>query len=369
MMIFFGVLGLALLAVAGYVLRGVYYIRKAKRLTAEVEAIGARVAGRSVDQGFLPGDRLDTEHSGPVPAEHGVVLAAVRSGDWQAGAAWVEAAGRNWEERYTRVYVLGEEAAEDDGWLRAWRAARPADPTAAAIDADSALTVASNVRGALRANQTSREQFRVFHELQRKAQVLVEEAQALADPADPTPYILEQPVALGLGYSNERYRALSAEIVKRDPKNLSAHVRSLQYWCAKWHGSHEEAMAYAREAAALGGPGDLLTLLPLYAYFEQETHEDDLDPDVYFKEPEVVAAATAALADLAAAAPDDRRALRLRHMLAWFLYWQDRYPEAIEQFRHVDGYIGTAPWTYSGDPAARYLKARDYSVGQVTPGA
>lgn len=368
-MIFLGVLGLALLAVAAYVLRGVYYIRKAKRLTAEVEAIGARVAGRSVAQGFLPGDRLDTGRSGPVPAEHGVVLAAVRAGDWQAGAAWIEAAGTDWEERYARVYVLGDEAAQDDGWLRAWRAARPADPAAAAVDADSALTVASNVRGALRASQTSREQFRVFHELQAKAQGLVEEAQALADPADPTPYVLEQPIALGLNYPHERFRALTAEIVKRDPKHLSAHVRALQYWCHKWHGSHAEAAAYAREAAALGEPGDLLSLLPLYAYFEQETNEADVDPDVYYKEPEIVAAATAALADVAAAAPGDRRVLRVRHMLAWVLYWQDRYPEAVEQFRHIDGYVGTAPWTYAGDPVARYLKLRDYSVGQVTPDA
>ncbi|MET9695927.1 hypothetical protein ABZY31_03240 [Streptomyces sp. NPDC006529] len=369
MLIFLGVLGLALLAVAAYVLRGVHHIRKAGRLTAEAEAVGARAAELSVARGFLPGDRLDTGRAGPVPEEHGAVLAAVRSGDWRAGAAWVEAAGRDWEERYTRVYVLGDEAAQDDTWLRAWRAARPDDAAAAAVDADSALTVASNVRGALRASQTSREQFRVFHELQAKAQALVEEAQALADPADSTPYVLEQPIALGLSYPHERFRALSQEIVERDPKNLSAHVRALQYWCHKWHGSHAQALTYAKEAAALGGPGDLLSLLPLYAYFEHETHEADLDPDTYYKQPEIVAAATAALADLAAAAPGDRRAVRLRHMLAWVLYWQDRYPEAVEQFRHIDGYIGTAPWTYVSDPASRYLKARDYSVGRVARGA
>ncbi|MER5727785.1 hypothetical protein ABT084_05415 [Streptomyces sp. NPDC002138] len=367
-MIFFGLLGLALLAVAGYVLRGVHHLRKAKRLTAEAEAARTRRADLAVARGFLPGERLDTDHWAPVPHGHGAVLATVRSGDWRAGAAWIEAAGRDWEERRTRVQLLGTEAAEEDAWLRAWRAARPADPAAAAVDADATLTVAAHVRGGLRARAISPEQYRVSHELQARAQVLVQEAQALADPADPTPYILEQPIALGLSYPHERFRALSAEIAERDPKNLSAHVRALRYWGRTWHGSHEEAQAYAREAAALGGPGDLLSLLPLHAYFERETIEDGLDPGVYYKEPEIVAATTAALADVAAAAPGDRRVARVRHMLAWFLYWQDRYPEAVEQFRHVDGHIGTAPWTYAGDPAARYLKARDHSVDRVTPG-
>ncbi len=90
--------------------------------------------------------------------------------------------------------------------------------------------------------------------------------------------------------------------------------------------------------------------------------ESELDPSVYYKRPEIVAATDAALADVAAADPADRRVTRVRHMLAWNLYWQDRYTEAVEQFRVVDGHIGATPWTYAADTKARYVQARDFSV-------
>ncbi|MBT2480389.1 hypothetical protein [Streptomyces sp. ISL-94] len=322
-------------------------------------------ARTAVEQGFVPADLLDTENRAPVSADQQAAVAAAKSGDWQTCAAWVDAAAADWDERIRRVQVLSELAAVEDDWLLAWRAARPQDPTAAVVHADAAVQVAWNVRGSLSASRTTQEQFRVFHQLIAQAQEAAHEAQRIADPADPVPYMVEQPIAMALGYSHERYRELWAQIAKRDPKVLSAHVGALQYWCRKWRGSHEEARAFARESAAAGAPGDLLTLLPLYAHLEQEMATQDADPDVYYKQPEVVAAADAALADLAAARPDDQRAGRLRHMLAWVLYWQDRYEEALEQFRAVDGYIGATPWTYVADSKARYLKARDFCVRQV----
>ncbi|MFI6145209.1 hypothetical protein [Streptomyces sp. NPDC051109] len=90
--------------------------------------------------------------------------------------------------------------------------------------------------------------------------------------------------------------------------------------------------------------------------------ESELDPSVYYKRPEIVAATDVALADVAAADPADRRVARVRHMLAWNLYWQDRWAEAVEQFRAVDGYVGATPWKYSADAKGRYLQARDFSV-------
>ncbi|MFG2294961.1 hypothetical protein [Streptomyces sp. NPDC048603] len=325
-------------------------------------------AAAVVALGFVPGEELDTEHSAPPPAEVTAVLDAVRSGDWEAGAAWIEAAGTDWDRRVGRIGQVAELAVQDDGWLRAWRAARPGDATATAVDADAAVLLAWEVRGSKLAKYTTEEQFRVFHQLLGKAQELVHEAQRVADPADPVPYMLEQPIAMAFGYPHERYEALWAEIVKRDPKVLAAHTSALQYWCAKWQGSHELAESFARRSADAGDPGDLLSLLPLYAFFEHETYDSELDPDTYYKRPEIVEAATKALADVESADPGDRRTAQVRHMLAWVLYWQDRYLAAAEQFRAVDGYIGAAPWIYTTDPKGRYLRMRDYTVRQVTPG-
>ncbi|MFD9304368.1 hypothetical protein ACFWCB_17225 [Streptomyces sp. NPDC060048] len=363
------ILGCLLAAGAFKVLRGVYYIRKARKLTAKAGSHRAADAEAAVALGFVPADRLDTEHGAPPAPADTAALDAVRAGGWQAGAAWLEAAGRNWDERVRRVRNLSDLAAADDAWLLAWRAARPQDPAAALVHADSSVLVAWNVRGSLSAKHTTQEQFRVFHQLIAGAQEAMHEAQRIADPADPVPYMLEQPIAMALGYSHERYRELWAQIVARDPKVLAAHTGALQYWCRKWRGSHEEAEAFAKESAAAGAPGELLSVLPLYAYLEYEMSESELDPNEYYKRPEIVAATDAALADVAAADPADRRVTGVRHMLAWNLYWQDRYTEAVEQFRAVDGYIDATPWSYAADSKARYVRARDYSVRQATQNA
>ncbi|MEU9376573.1 hypothetical protein AB0D94_22765 [Streptomyces sp. NPDC048255] len=380
MIIALAVFGVILLAGAFKILRGVYYIRKAKALEAEIGVLNARTqtieteqedaeeaerAATAVAQGFVPEADLDTDNPAPVPPERTAVLAAAASGDWEAAAAYVEAAGQDWQERMERVRPLAEAAAEDDAWLLAWRAARPSDPTAAVVNADTSVQVAWNVRGSLRADHTTQEQFRLFHQLLAKAQEDAHEAQRLADPVDPTPYIVEQPIAFGLGYSHERYQQLWEQITRRDPKVLWAHYTALQFWCRKWRGSHELALAFAQKSAAAGEPGDLLSLLPLIAHFEKQTDEDDLSVDTYYKEPEILAAVDAALADLAAAGADHPQAPLMRHMLAFLLFWQDRDAEAVEQFRHIDGHIGAMPWSYSGTPKRRYLYARNFAVSLV----
>ncbi|MCX4715625.1 hypothetical protein OG818_07405 [Streptomyces virginiae] len=172
------ILGAVLLFGAFKFLRGVHYIRKAKRLEAEIAVIEGRTEPLNADTaavkaaqkaekaaavvalGFVAEADLDTENPAPVPPERTAVLEAVRSGDWEAGAACIEAAGKNWHERMERVRPLAEAAAEDDAWLLAWRAARPTDPTAALVDADTAIQVAWNVRGSQSGRRTTQEQFR-----------------------------------------------------------------------------------------------------------------------------------------------------------------------------------------------------------------
>ncbi|MEV6108781.1 hypothetical protein AB0M28_29380 [Streptomyces sp. NPDC051940] len=339
----------------------------ARRETAEQPAGRTRSAG-SVQLGFLPPDRLDTERSQPGHPRDEPVLAAVRGGDWQQAAAYLAEAGTDWRERYRRAGVLAAEAAEDDAWLVAWRRAHPHDPGAALVNADALIDVAWAIRGNGTGSTVGEEAARRFHDVLHRAREACAEAQALGGD-DPSPYIVEMALAMGLGYPHEQMRALWAETEKRDPYHLAAYTRALQYWCAKWRGSHEAARQFADMAAARAYPGSLLTLLPLQAHFEYEQSQRDLDPDEYYKRPEVVAAVDACLADVAAADPLDRGVRPVRHFLAWCLYWQDRYPEAVEQFRHIDGFIGATPWDYASDPVKRYTDARDYCADRVAEAA
>ncbi|MEV3861070.1 hypothetical protein AB0J38_43025 [Streptomyces sp. NPDC050095] len=292
---------------------------------------------------------------------------AVRAGNWQAGAAYLADAGRDWAERNRRANALAAEAVEDDAWLLAWRTARRDDPGAALVNARSLVDLAWTIRGGGLAGATTREQFDGFHRILAQAREAFDAAQALAGD-DPCPFIAELPLAMGLGDPHERFEAIWAEVDKRDPHHVAAHRTALQYWCAKWRGSHEAAEAFGRAAAAKGRPGQLLSTVVLDAYFEYEITDETLNPGTYYQQPHIVAATDAALTDVAAAHaanPHDRLLPPARHMLGYFLYWQNRYEEALEQFRAVDGYAGTTPWSYYGDTAERYAKVRDYCAAQV----
>ncbi|MFJ9793858.1 hypothetical protein [Streptomyces globosus] len=337
---------------------GVRTVREAARPgggTAGVEEDRAAQAGAV---GFVPEGELDTAHDQPVTADEAACLGAVASGDWEAAAGWVAGAGRDWEERRRRVGVLARAAARDGAWLAAWEAARPGDAAAALVAADAAVRAAWDVRA--RGAARTQEQFRHFRELLLTAQRAAHAAQEAADPADPVPYVVEQGVGTGLGYPHQRYEELWARITARAPRLLCAHTAAVEYWTARWRGSHELALGFARRAADGARPGELLRLLPLIAYFEDESGEQGLQD--HYKRPEVVEAVDAALADLAAAAPGDRRTAALRHLLAWMLFWQDRDAEAVEQFRAVDGYVGALPWTRHARPERQYAHARDWAV-------
>ncbi|MFJ3582860.1 hypothetical protein ACIPPS_11630 [Streptomyces sp. NPDC090127] len=346
--------------------------RKAKKATGAHGSAGrvsnGDVAKAAAKLGLVPADRLDVEMIAPETPERKAVRAAVAAGDWKAAAAFAEEAGRDWHQRTRRITLLADLAVKDDDWLRAWLREQPQDPAANAVNASALVYVAWEIRGNLRAKATSSEQFDGFHRVLAQARAAFAKAQELAGD-DPSPFIGELPLAMGLGLPHEYVEELWAEIEKRDPYHLTAHTNALQYWCAKWRGSHEAMHEFARRAAARGGEGRLLTLLPLEAYFEEETHESDIDPQSFYSRPEVVAATDAALADVAAATalmdPRDGRILMVRHMLAWMLFWQDRYEEALEQYREIDGYIGCAPWTYSSDPKDRYTNTRDYTAAQI----
>ncbi|MFE4795665.1 hypothetical protein ACFRFL_11290 [Streptomyces sp. NPDC056708] len=89
----------------------------------------------TAELGLVPPDELDTADAcAPDPRDE-EIRATVRSGDWRAGAAFLDEAGRDWQERYRRAAVLQDEAAADDAWLLAWRAARPKDAGAALVHA------------------------------------------------------------------------------------------------------------------------------------------------------------------------------------------------------------------------------------------
>lgn len=312
--------------------------------------------------GLLPPDRQNTKTSRPEQPEVVFVVEAARSGAWRPAAELMEKIGDDWERRSRCAYLLGEVAAVDDTWLREWDAERPDSADAAVVAGRGAVIRAWKFRGAKRAEHTTEEQFRDFHQVLLRARGINGRAAEL-NPADPTPYISEIWIGLGLGYPHEVMHALWEEITSRAPLHFEAHFSALQYWSAKWRGSHELAMGFATRAADNAPTGSLLSAMPLLAHYEYALHTGA--PDSEDCTPEMIKRVDAALLDVAAADPDDVRVAEVRHLLAAFLTWQGRHEAALEQFRLVDGYVDAVPWRYSSDPAAEFCRVRDVAVEQA----
>ncbi|WP_030745992.1 hypothetical protein [Streptomyces sp. NRRL S-31] len=314
----------------------------------------ARAAEAAERLGLLPAERQNTDLAAPLPAEWATALAAVRGGDWVPAAERLAAIGRDWERRSAFVGLLAQIAAEEDAWLLAWEAVRPDDPDAAVVRARSTVFLAWELRGGKKAQYTTQEQFDGFHRALTAAREEIARAAAL-NPDDPTPFVAEIWVALGLGYPNARMDKVWAEITSRAPHHYEAHYSALQYWCAKWRGSERLAVDFAERAAADAPPGSLLTALPLIAHFEHDESDDTAADNT----PLMLARVEAALTDAAAADPSHPRLAELRHLLAFYLHLQDRNEAALEQFKLVDGYVNALPWRYRDDMAGYYCQVRN----------
>ncbi|WP_183096876.1 M48 family metalloprotease [Streptomyces sp. TLI_171] len=342
--------------------------RRTAKLKAATEAAEANVARIEeatrptivpTEHGLLPRTELALD-AGPASPEIDAALDALKAGDRAPAAALLTAAGSDHDRRWGLVGRFAEPAVQDDAWLTAWRAEEPDSADAALLTLDALIGLAWEVRTSKLARDVTREQFQAFHRILHDAEEAAKEAVRLADPADPLPFVAQIPLAMGLSWEHERFDGLWAEIVARDPHNYSAHGRALQYWCAKWKGSHERMHAFADAAIAAAPAGSLLTVLKLEAFYEQFAR--DRAKRSAWQAPEVRAAADAVLADLAAADPADRRIPEVRGWLAYALVRAERPAEAVEQFRAL-GPVVPSPWaTYFNDPVEAFTGERARAV-------
>ncbi|MDX3225965.1 hypothetical protein [Streptomyces sp. ME19-01-6] len=306
--------------------------------------------------GFVPPDRLDVRLPGPDRELIEALEKVQHTQDWQPAARLLAATDASSELRWQRVQTLAGaavfELAQAPGqggmWLRTWRVAAPEDPGAAAVHAEFL------VRQALR--DPSSADFRMILE---EARTVCAEAARLA-PGDPVPYIIELGVARGLACRQADFEELWSKVIERAPHHMGAHLAALHYWCEKWHGSQDLADAFTHAAAGTAPANSLLPALPLFAVFEH-LPEADLVRTLY-ESAVVTRAIEGALFAVHEAPADHPVQPHVRHLLVWFLVRAERYAEAMEQLRHVDGHVGAVPWSYGTDPAAEYTAYRALAV-------
>ncbi|MEZ0066399.1 hypothetical protein ABIA32_002409 [Streptacidiphilus sp. MAP12-20] len=301
------------------------------------------------------------QRQAPQPAPEGQEAAAQQVQWEQAAARFAAVRPGDHERRYQLTAEFGALAAEEEGWLRDWQRARPQDVDAACVDARGLVDLAWLIRGSGWAKDVTREQWQNFHRILGQVAGVCAEA-TRQDPADPVPWIVQLPAAMGLSKDHDEFRALWAEVAARAPYHVKAHQAALSYWLPRWSGSRELATAFVEDAIAAAPPGSLLTLLRLELLNNELRPSEERELPGFWHGEQVRAAVDAALADLAAADPYHARVPDMRNWLALFLTRAGRLDEAAEQFRLIGPFAGGEPWRYTADPAALFLSVRTEAV-------
>ncbi|MFH8365930.1 hypothetical protein [Streptomyces sp. NPDC018031] len=326
-----------------------------KRSRAEFE----RSAGPAEDTsayGFLPRERLDVRLPGPDPQLTDALAEIGRTQEWEPAARLLALTDATSEQRWQRVQTLAGSAAHDLAqapgqggmWLRTWRVQAPKDPGGAAVQAQFLVVQALR--------DPSSQDFRMIME---EARTVCAEAALLA-PGDPVPHIIELIVARGLAYRQADFEALWSKVNELAPHHMGAHLAALPYWSEKWHGSQDQAESFGRAAAASAPQGSLLPALPLFAVFD---HLPEANMVRTLFQSAVIGDAIEGARYAVHHAPADHPVVpHVRHLLSWFLVNAERYGEAIEQLRLVDGHVGAVPWSFHPDPAAAYAAYRTMAV-------
>ncbi|MET9293706.1 hypothetical protein [Streptomyces sp. NPDC003077] len=306
--------------------------------------------------GFVPVQQLDVRLPGPDEALEEALEEIRRTGEWRPAAQLLAATGDDWERRWQRVQTLAGaaafELAEEPGrggvWLRTWRLEAPKDAGGAQTHAQFLVLQALRDPGS--------QDYRMILE---EARTVCREAALLA-PGSPIPYITELAVARGLGDRKADYEELWSKVAQRAPHHMGAHLAALPYWSQKWHGSRQEADSFTERAAASAPSGSLLPALPLFSVYEH-LPEANMVSSLY-QSAVVERAIEGAHYALREAPADHPMAPHVRHLLVWFLVRAERYAEAIEQLRQVDGHVGAVPWSYEANPAAAYAAYRGAAI-------
>ncbi|MGC0329841.1 hypothetical protein RKD23_002831 [Streptomyces sp. SAI-170] len=320
-------------------------------------------AADPANYGFVRQEELDVRMPGPDQDLLDVLDLVQRTQDHRAAAQLLAGTETEGERRWQRVQAFAGAAAlelqqqpggvsETPGgqWLRVWRAEAPKDAGGAAVHAEFL------VQQAWRTSTPGTDDFRIIME---EARAACADA-ALLSPGDPVPHIIELSVARGLAYSQAEFEQLWLKILDHAPAHMGAHLAALHYWCEKWHGSREQAYAFAEAAAARAPQGSLLAAMPLFAVFE---HLPEVNLVASFYQSEVVTKAMhGALHAVHSARADDPMLAHVRHLLLFFLVRAERWSEAMSQLVHVDGHVGALPWTLSADPAAQFAIFRALAV-------
>jgi hypothetical protein len=183
-----------------------------------------------------------------------------------------------------------------------------------------------DARGNGFANTVTEEGWRGFRERLGQARAALERAWQL-DPSNARVAAEMITVCMGQGRDREEMETWFRRAMEADPDCYTACDNKLRYLQPKWHGSVEEALAFARECAGTGDYGARLPFLLPEAHLSLAGQH--ANADAYFTGPEVWPDVQAVYEPYLKRHPDSKCE---RTYFARWGFWCQHYLEAKRQF-------------------------------------
>ena len=304
------------------------------------------------------------------------IKADLDQGRWQDFHDFLEAT-RDWGMRSFYVTQLSGSVPGRPDWIDEWVAARPRSAVALLFRGAHGVSWAWEARGSGRAKSVREEAWPLFHGRLVDADRDLARAAAL-DDADPTPHAHSLTAAMGLSLGLTEARRRFGEAIRRDPWHNGAHSRMIQVTAAKWAGSHEDMLGFARWASARVPEGRGLHYVIPLAHIERwldlssEPNDGKVRARGYFRAEEVRAEIRqAALRSIYSPRyVPSLNTISERNAFAMALRLMHDYAAQLDQMQLIGPLIQRAPWHYHGDPGAAYERARHAALDGIgEPGA
>jgi hypothetical protein len=158
-------------------------------------------------------------------------------------------------------------------------------------------------------------------------------------------------VHMGLGTPREEMEAWFARAMETDPDDAEACARKLYYLYPRWHGSHEQMVAFGRECLATRNWRGGLPFVLLDAH--EAIAKEVADPAAYFRAAAVWDDVRAVYDGHLVNAPDDAKR---RSQFARYAVTAEQWVEADAQFRALGDRADYAP--FGGKATYDYLKRK-----------
>ena len=284
------------------------------------------------------------------------LVAALRANDLDAFRGALEAAGSAHElERLTMVLAGSPGHPE---LLDAWADDEPDRALAWLARGVHGVSEAWEIRGAGRSPTVDADAWERFFERLREAEDDLLRA-ADMDPGDPVAWTHLLKSGRGLQIPKEELWARFEEGRRRSPWLLEAHLQLLQGICAKWSGSDEDTLAFARETTRDAPAGAPVHAVVPMAHIEVWLGKDST------RESEEYSASAEARDEIQAAAhrsvladgfEDDMVSMFALNVFATGMYIFGDEPGAAALAQRIGTRRSPLPWDYFDDAGVLYAE-------------